>query len=631
MVTANEVLNQYWGYTAFRGSQEKVIEHILQGKDVLALLPTGGGKSICYQVPAMTQDGICIVISPLIALIQDQVQNLKNKGIKAIAITGGISEDDLIDAFDNCLYGNYKFLYLSPERLTMPLVQEKLQELPVNLIAIDEAHCISQWGNDFRPAYLQCGILKELAPSAPVIALTATATKVVSNDIIESLQLTNPILIKDSFSRKNIGFHVLKEEDKLYRTQLLCSKVKTSAIVYVRSRKLSEQIAQYLNQKNGMAIHFHGGLSKAEKQKALDLWLANKVQTVVATNAFGMGIDKPDVSLVIHYQTPDSIENYYQEAGRAGRDGQAAKAILLTNQNDAEHLKNQFLSVLPDTTFIKTLYKKLNNYFQIAYGEGSGNHFYFKLNSFCDTYQLNVGLTYNGLKMLDQHGVISLSETFHRRTTIQFIAPKQELFQYLEKHPKDAPIIQNMLRTYGGLYDYPTKINTLLLSKKSLCSEEKIIWLLQQMQKDGIITYESIQGDIEITFLVPREDDITIHAFGHKIDSLRRVKIRNIEHMLHYVATDTVCRSTQLLHYFGEVVNQNCGICDVCLSKQKLSQEDTQMIDQMILRLLSLQPLSSRELIEKLQLPDAVLLQSLQRLLEEHKIDINLRNQYIIK
>jgi len=381
---AAHILKKYWGFDSFRGSQAEIIESVMQQQDVLALLPTGGGKSVCYQVPALLNEGICIVVSPLVALIEDQVNGLKQKGIKAIGLTGGLGFQEVLTLLDNCLYGNYRFLYLSPERLQQELVREKIAGMPVNLIAIDEAHCISQWGNDFRPAYLECAILRELHPNIPVMALTATATERVREDIIQNLGLKNEQLFKDSFLRKNISYQVFWEEDKRYRLQMLCSEASGSGIVYVRSRRMTEELSQFLNKKGFTSHFFHGGLSAGEKSDKLRQWLQNKVQFMIATNAFGMGVDKPDVSLVVHYQIPDNLENYFQEAGRAGRDGKPARAILLTNKADKAQVKKQFLNVLPGTAYIKTVYRKLNNYFQIPFGGGEHETYPFHFDDFCD-------------------------------------------------------------------------------------------------------------------------------------------------------------------------------------------------------------------------------------------------------
>ncbi|MCL5244180.1 RecQ family ATP-dependent DNA helicase [Cellulophaga sp. 20_2_10] len=626
-----DILQQYWGYASFRGSQEKIITTVLEQKDALALLPTGGGKSICYQIPALVQDGICIVVSPLIALIQDQVDSLKKKGIKAIALTGGISIDEVINLLDNCVFGNYKFLYLSPERLQQDLIKERILQMNVNLIAIDEAHCISQWGNDFRPAYQSCGILRDMFPAVPVLALTATATKKVAEDIIQSLQFRDSLIIKDSFSRDNITYKIVWNEDKLHQLKELCAQTENSAIVYVRSRRLTEQISAYLNNNGFATTFFHGGISRKEKQNRLTNWLKNKSKIIVATNAFGMGIDKPDVRLVVHYQIPDSIENYYQEAGRAGRDGQESNAVLLLNKEDETQVKQQFLSVLPDITFLKLLYNKLNNYFQISYGEDRPEKFQLNFNAFCSTYKLKGMLTYNALKILDQHSVISLEENYNKQATIQFTATKPTLNQYLSTHKSLVTIIQTLLRTYGGIFEYEIKINTVLLSKKLNIEENTITLALEKLQKDEIIAYTAQNSDLELTFLVPREDDLTINAFSKKVKELQQVKVNNIDAMLTYIKTDTICRNVQLLAYFGEK-KKRCGKCDVCLKQGPPTNNlILELVAAEIITKLNFANLSSRELIQALPYKEEVVLNTLQSLLEDSKIAINTQNQYTIQ
>ncbi len=625
----HEILEKYWGFSQFRGSQEQIIDTVIQGRDVLALLPTGGGKSLCYQVPAMAKDGLCIVVSPLIALIQNQVDALKNKGIKALALTGGISFNEVIDLLDNCLYGNYKFLYLSPERLQQELVQERIQQMNVNLIAIDEAHCISQWGNDFRPAYLNCNVLRELLPETPIIALTATATPKVAEDITENLQLSAAAIYKDSFSRDNIAFHVQWNEDKKFQLKKLCLGLQKSAIVYVRTRRSAQELSDFLNAHKLATTFFHGGIPKKEKTKRLQLWLENKVQVMVATNAFGMGIDKPDVELVVHYQIPDSLENYFQEAGRAGRDGTPAKAVMVLNQADENQVKQQFLSVLPDIDFLKLLYKKLNNYFQIPYGEGTAETFHFHFNKFCDTYKLNTALTYNGLRILDQNSVISLSESFTKKITLQFIATKGQVFYYLENHTSIAALIQTILRTYGGIFEHPTKINPLLISKKTNIPEEKIHQILVQLNTDGIVDYQAQSSDLEIIFLVPREDDRTINIFARKVKEQQQVKINNIESILAYVNSNKVCRSTQLLHYFGEE-RKACGICDVCLSKNNIDSDIQKLVAGDILKILRQGNQTSKNLTLALTYKEDTILIVLQGLLEDGHVAVTSKNEYKI-
>ncbi|MGJ8732690.1 MAG: RecQ family ATP-dependent DNA helicase [Cellulophaga sp.] len=626
-----DILQQYWGYASFRGSQEKIITTVLEQKDVLALLPTGGGKSVCYQVPALLQEGICIVVSPLIALIEDQVNSLKEKGIKALALTGGISFEEVNNLLDNCVFGNYKFLYLSPERLQQDLVKERLLQMNVNLIAIDEAHCISQWGNDFRPAYQNCSVLRDIFPIVPVIALTATATKKVASDIVENLQFRDSLIIKDSFSRDNITYKVIWTEDKLYQLKQLCRDSNNSAIVYVRTRRLAEQISNYLNTNGFSTTFFHGGVPKKDKKTLLTNWLKNKTKIIVATNAFGMGIDKPDVRLVVHYQIPDSIENYYQEAGRAGRDQQESSAVLILNKEDENQVKQQFLSVLPDVKFLKLLYNKLNNYFQISYGEDTQETFQLNFNNFCNTYKLKGMLTYNALKVLDQHSVLTLTENYNKQATVQFTATKPTLNQYLSTHHKLVPIIQTLLRTYGGIFEFPIKINTVLLSNKINIDENTILQALEKLQKDEIINYTAQNSDLEITFLVPREDDQTINSFSKKVKELQQVKVNNIEAMLQYINNDSICRNVQLLAYFGEK-KKRCGKCDVCLSKGPSTNSSIiDLVSTEIITKLKSTNLSSRELIQLLPYKQEVVLETLQSLLEDQKIDINTQNKYTLQ
>ncbi|MBD1263223.1 RecQ family ATP-dependent DNA helicase [Maribacter polysiphoniae] len=622
------ILEHYWGFGSFKGSQKTIIDSVLAERDVLALLPTGGGKSLCFQLPALCKEGICIVISPLIALIQNQVEVLKEKGIKAIALTGGISFEEVNNLLDNCLYGNYKFLYLSPERLQQELVRDRIQQMNVNLIAIDEAHCISQWGHDFRPAYLECSTLRELLPNVPIIALTATATEAVAKDIVESLTLTDPLVVKDSFARNNIAFSVSWEEDKRYRLKQLCSNLDHSAIVYVRTRRSAQALATFLQTNGCSSSYYHGGLSKQEKKKRLDLWLSNKVKTMVATNAFGMGIDKPDVSLVVHYQIPDCIENYFQEAGRAGRNGKPARAILLTNNSDIEQVKNQFLSVLPDIPFLKLVYNKLNNYFQIPYGEGHNERFQLNFNAFCETYRLNPLITYNAFRILDQNSVLALSEAFSKKTTLRFICDKEQLFDYLDNNRDLAVIVQTVLRTYGGVFEFDTKINTVLVAKKAGVSENKVLAVLKKLQTDQVIEYDERNSDLEITFLVPREDDSTINVFAKRVKALNSLKIRNVDAILSYIKNTKICRNIQLLHYFGETQATECGRCDICKAKKELNVNLTTFVSEEIVRQLSIGAKSSRDLIKTLPFNEDVVLIALRGLLENERIRINTRNEY---
>ncbi|WP_300025221.1 ATP-dependent DNA helicase RecQ [uncultured Maribacter sp.] len=625
--TPKEILSKYWGFDSFRGSQEEIINAISNGQDVLGLLPTGGGKSLCFQVPALIKEGICIVISPLIALIENQVNNLQKLGIKAIGLKGGLKFAEIDKLLDNCIYGNYKFLYLSPERLQQELVQERIKAMNVSMFVIDEAHCISQWGHDFRPAYLGCSILRELHPAPPVIALTATATKRVSDDIITSLHLTYPFVVKDTFFRKNIGFEVITTEDKNGRLKQYCQQIKHSAIIYVRSRRKAEELSRYLVQNNLKATFYHGGIDQKKKTERLNIWLEDKVQIMVATNAFGMGIDKPDVELIVHYQIPDSLENYFQEAGRAGRNGDFSKAILLTNTTDKILVKKQFIEILPDVAYVKMIYKKLNTYFQIGYGEFTETKFHLNFNEFCSIYKLNTFLTYNALQLLDRNSVISLSENFSKKITIKFVTEKDTLYRYIDNNLKLAEFIKVVLRTYGGLFEFDTQINTYLLSKKTSLSEALIHKNFEQLAKDEIIEYQSVSSDLEMVFLVPRDDDRTINMFAKNIEEQNQLKIEKVTKMLNFIENDTVCRSIQLLAYFGEVQENECGICDVCIS-QKTGNTHIVHAKIKIIQLLKEKSANSKELQVQLKVTQEVLIMAIQELLEDNIISLNTTNEY---
>jgi ATP-dependent DNA helicase RecQ len=624
-----EVLERYWHHTSFRPLQEEIINAVLNHEDTFALLPTGGGKSVCFQIPALIQDGICIVISPLIALMKDQVNTLKIKGIKAIALTSGMSYKDLDTQLDNCIYGNYKFLYLSPERLQQPLVQERIQQMQVNLIAVDEAHCISQWGNDFRPAYKNINSLREMHPHVNCIALTATAKHNVVDDIIENLDFINPKIFKASFSRPNIAYSVIHTDDKLYQLEYLLKTYEGTSIIYVRNRRATTDIHNYLTAKGFSSTFYHGGITNKEKQERLQQWTNGQKRIMVATTAFGMGIDKANVRTVLHFNLPESLESYYQEAGRAGRDGEPAQAIILKQYIDEDHLRGQFLNTLASVNYVKTVYNKLCNYFQISYGEGENTIHQFDFKSFCNTYKLSASITYNALLLLDRNGIITLTQQFNFRTKIQFITTNAVLFQYLETHLDLNILVKVLLRTYGGIFDYETKVNLSLIIEKSTLSEKQVIAQLQRLEKDEVISLQMANTDSEITFLKPREDDITINPIAKIIEQQHTLKHLQIESVLNYINNDSLCRNQQLLAYFGENTTQICGKCSVCLAKVSKSSKNLKVSDD-ILKALKQEAMSSRQLLQYVNCSEQELLKSLSELIEIHKITITPTNTYTI-
>lgn len=609
--------------------QEEIINSVLDGKDTVALLPTGGGKSICFQIPALAQEGICIVVSPLVALMTDQVKNLKEKGIKALAISGGISTDELRTLLDNAIFGNYKFLYVSPERLQQEMVQYAIREMKVNLIAVDEAHCISQWGNDFRPAYKNITQLRTIHPLVPVIALTATATPEVLEDTITSLKMELPKIFKESFYRDNLAYEVLKEDDKLYRIEQLLKDNKGSAIVYVRSRSTAVETCKHLNALGIPSAFYHGGIAATEKNKKLEQWKARTTPTIVATNAFGMGIDNPNVNIVIHSQLPESIESYFQEAGRAGRNDAPARAVLIYNDFDKTLVKKQFVDALPDQNDLKLLYNKLNNYFQISYGEGEYSEHNFNFSDFCSTYDLNSLLTFNGLNTLDRLGVIQLSKSFGRKTIAQFLIPSESLLNYFEKDMRSSVIGKTMLRIYGGIFETPTPVNIDMIAKKTGQSVSVVIATLKKMEHDQVLTLNINETDASITFLVPREDDRTINRMARDVSELNAKKAAQVAAVLNYIENNQECRSVQLLRYFGETGIGACGKCSVCVSEEtKLTRAQLKDLAKQIVQLLKESPMTSRKISETLTFTENNIIIVLNALLDSGKVRLNVKNQF---
>ncbi|MGA9639127.1 RecQ family ATP-dependent DNA helicase [Flavobacterium sp.] len=630
MSEALEILKKYWQHDRFRPLQNEIIDSVLSGKDTFALLPTGGGKSICFQVPAMMQKGICMVISPLIALMKDQVANLQSRDIKAIALTGGIKSNEMIDLLDNCQFGNYKFLYLSPERLQSDWILERLKNIDINLIAIDEAHCVSQWGHDFRPAYLKISNLKTTFPKVPFLALTATATDRAKEDILKELGLEKPVSFHQSFARKNIAYMVFEAEDKIYKIQQILKKNPQSSIIYVRNRRSCKEISSQLQNLGFKATYYHGGLHSREKDKNMALWMEEKAQVMVATNAFGMGIDKANVKTVIHIQLPENIENYYQEAGRSGRNGNKAFAILLTSPSDKLQAESQFINTLPDKSFLNLVYLKLNSFFQIAYGEGINETFSFNLNHFCLKYNFPVLKAYNAIQFLDRQGVLSLSQEFSEKISLQFIISSKEVLRYISMNRYDEEIVLAILRTYPGIYEIETAFNSALIAKKSHHSEKEVLKLLEKLQEKKIITYHSKGNDTSLTFNEIREDERTISRVAKYLENQNQLKKDQLQSVLHYVSENNICKSKLILSYFGEKQTTDCGICSYCISnKQKTTNIET--LSKQILKLLKIEALNSREIENRTHTNNDTIIFVLQQLLENEIIIVNPNNTYTLK
>jgi ATP-dependent DNA helicase RecQ len=629
MQTPADILKKHWGFDAFREPQLAVIESVLAGKDTFALMPTGGGKSVCFQIPALVMDGICLVVSPLVALMKDQVANLQKRDIKAIALTGGISESETSDLLDNCRFGNYKFLYVSPERLQSEWIVDRIKALPVNLIAIDEAHCVSQWGHDFRPAYLKIAALREFFPKVPFLALTASATDRVREDIATQLKLDNPAIFVKSFARENLAYMVFETEDKLFRIEQILAKNPQPSIVYVRNRKSCTDLTAQLQARGFTATFYHGGLSVQEKNKHMSQWMDEKAQVMVATNAFGMGIDKANVRTVIHIQYPDNLESYYQEAGRAGRNGEKAFAVLLSAPSDAATAENQFLSVLPDKTFLNAVYIKLCNYFQIAYGEGLDEVFSFNLNQFCLQYDFPTLKTYNALQFLDRQGVLTLSQEYSEKVAMQFLIESKEVLRYMSLNPSDEEMMLAILRTYPGIYEHRTAFNIPLVAKKANVSQEDVLHLLEKLRRLEIIDFQSGHNDATIVFNEVREDEHTINRVSKYLDTQNTLKREQLHSVLDYVSDDKHCKSRILLDYFGEKTNDHCGICSYCIGKNGTHKDEK--LPTKILSLLKKREMDSREIQKCTESPESDIIFALQDLLESDLISVKPNNHYTLK
>jgi ATP-dependent DNA helicase RecQ len=564
------ILLKYWGYSSFRLLQEDIINSVLEGKDTLALLPTGGGKSVCFQVPALAIDGLCVVVTPLIALMKDQVENLKNRGIRAVAIHSGMTSYEIEVVINNCVYDDVKFLYLSPERLETDIIIHNIDKMNVNLLAVDEAHCISQWGYDFRPSYLKIAEIRKKLPGVPVLALTATATTDVIPDIQEKLEFSKPNLFRLSFERKNLTYVVLKEEDKLNRLLKVVNNLKGSGIVYVRSRRRSVEIRNFLNNNHVMADFYHAGLDQKTRDIKQNLWMRGESRVMVATNAFGMGIDKPDVRFVAHVDIPDNLEAYFQEAGRAGRDGKLSYAVLLYDDSDLADLNNHFETTFPPIDMIKRVYQALGNYLQLAVGSGKDVSFDFDIIKFCENYNFNRIIAYNSLKFLEKEGFIMLQDFTDADSKIHLRVNKEDIYKFQVENPKYDKFVKVLLRSYSGLFTDFVRISESQIASRLGINESRVYGTLQTLEKFNILTYIKRKTKPQLTFLTERIDAKDIFISDEHYRIRKESAKKRLDAVIKYISTKTKCRNSLLLEYFGETETKRCGRCDVCIERNKI-------------------------------------------------------------
>ncbi len=628
MISPQDILLKYWGYNSFRASQEAIIDKVLENKDVLALLPTGGGKSLCYQVPALAREGICLVISPLISLMKDQIENLDSKGIKASTIKSKSSIDDIVALFDNLKYGHSKFLYLSPERLQSEFILQKIKEIPINLIAIDEAHCISEWGHDFRPSYRHIKKIREIVPDVTMIALTATATKKVIEDIVTNLALKNVSVFKKSFYRDNLAYQIFTHENKLGRLEQIFKKNPFPTIVYVNSRRKTEEISNFITSKGFSSTFYHGGMSAEYKSKAFEEWMKEEKIIMVATNSFGMGIDKPNVKIVIHLDLPNSIENYVQEAGRGGRNGEKSFSVVLQNENDILSYKRNTLENIPTVKEIKEVHQKLYQYFQVAKGEKPVTTFDFNFLAFCQLYKLEQKKTSNIIQILKKNEIIDVNPKFYQKSTILFTTTSKQLIHYKFNSKLSKKLVDFLLRSFGGVFQKETKINEFDIAKRLQTNSTIIKEELKKLEESNIILYKETNSDEEFVFLVPREDDITINRVSKTIQSYLTQQIKKSEDLISFIKNDTICRSIQLLNYFGETAVSNCGMCDVCIIKKNENPKD---LDHQIIQLFkNRKEISQEEIITLLPTYEKAILIHLRKLVSKDIIGITNDNKFFL-
>lgn len=620
---ALDILKKYWHYEAFRPLQGEIVESVLEGHDTLAILPTGGGKSVCYQVPALALEGLTLVVSPLIALMKDQVSQLRGRHIPAAGVYSGMKQGEIEAVLNNCIYGKTKLLYVSPERLLSRTFIDHMRQMRISLIAVDEAHCISQWGYDFRPPYLEIARLREYHPKARIIALTATATPEVATDIQKRLEFHNGNVFKGGFIRENLSYCVLNEENKQAALLRIINNVGGSGIVYTRNRRRTVETAQMLNDNGIHALAYHAGIDLRQRDIRQREWIGSHNTVMVATNAFGMGIDKPDVRFVIHLDIPESPEAYFQEAGRAGRDGKRAYAVLVYDKSDIGRLKESTERDFPPIQYIKNVYKAVCNYYQIPLGSGTDSRFEFKLEDICKNYGLDYYTFFSALKFIEREGLIALPEHSELQSSIFINIDKEELYRFQVNHRKEGDMLTTILRLYGGVFTDFTPISEALIGKRCGMTETQVINTLDEMERLEILIYHKRIIAPQIIFTSPRIDIKDLHISDRNYKDLKQSAIERRDAMLRYAANNSECRSRQLLAYFGETESHDCLCCDVCL-KRKKKESSPVTLSEKILSLLHSCQMTPQELAAKL--PDTdhdELGEEIRSLLERGEITIN--------
>ena len=616
-----DTLKKYWHYDSFRPMQHEAIESILSGRDTLVLMPTGGGKSIIYQLPTLASDGLCIVVTPLIALMKDQVDSLRKRGISAVAIHSGMTPRQIDIALDNCIYGDVKFLYVAPERLSSEMFRLRVDRMNVTLLAVDEAHCISQWGYDFRPSYLRIADLRRYMPETPVLALTASATPRVAKDIMERLNFAEANVLQASFLRPNLSYSVRHTEDKEGQLMRIINNVPGCGIVYVRMRKTAEQVAQFLTEQGCSASFYHGGLPNAERTMRQDEWVNGKTRIMVATNAFGMGIDKRDVRFVVHYTMSDSLESYYQEAGRAGRDGERSYAVILMSATDNDRIINTFEKEFPNIELIRSIYHDLCSYLGVAIGDGKEASFVFNIFDFCKRYKQPLATVMSAIKLLQLNGYMTLVEDCEHPARLMFMISRDELYNIKMQNEKEEDILRSILRLYTGIFSDFRPIDEMEIAAFSKHSHEEVHALLKHLWRSNIIRYIPTNHDplifLDEERLPSRDVYIAPETYSHR----KSLMLERFNHLLHYANEEQECRSRIIEKYFCDKMSEPCGICDNCLARKRREKSaSAPSFDEQILALLSTEPMTIKELIAQIKGNEQNIIDIIRQLTENGKI-----------